>query len=289
MRFSKDSILKGILLSITGFGGFAVADACAKWLSAGYPIIQINAFFGGIAALCLLAVAGKLGGLGPTLKTRKWKFHLLRSVTNVAVSVLNFIAFSQLEMTSVYTMLFMMPIFATVLAMPMFGEKTAFKGWIAILAGFCGVLIALKPWEDVSLWIFLPLCSGILISLVFLLSRHMGEQETVLSLGLYPMLGNVILTGIPTLFLFVRPDLFDALILALGGVVTAIGIIGTSQAFRMAPASKVAPFHYTQMLWAIGFGFFIFGNSPDRWTMLGAAIIIVSGIYLITHEKAAEK
>ena len=136
---------KGIILAIMGFSSFALADANAKYLTTLYEpahVVGIVAIFS--SSICLM-LSPFLGGLKKTLRTKKLKFHLGRGILNVIVSLLIVLAFSKLTLAGTYSMVFMMPLIATLLAIPLFKEHVSKHGWIAIIGGFIGVLVVVQP------------------------------------------------------------------------------------------------------------------------------------------------
>ncbi len=278
---------KGIILVTIGFAAFSVSDACGKYLTQYYPLIEyiaINAFF---ALVILLVLSPKLGGLKKTLKTKKLRIHILRGLCNTIISVLVVGSFSKLSMAEAYTLLFVAPFITTLISIPVFKEQVNWHGWVAIIVGFIGVLVVLRPgFETINPWLFLPLLSTFFIAGMWLLSKYLDDQETLLSLAFYPACINMFILGSFSIPFFVMPNPVHIPIFTLSTSMVIIGIIGITTAFRIAKSSIVSPFHYTQMIWGILIGYIIFGDFPDIWTLLGASIIIGSGIYLIEKERS---
>lgn len=277
---------KGMVLALLGFTSYAMSDVCAKWIAQDLSIYQ-TILLNNISACCfLLLAAPKLGGL-KSLTTLKYKrLHLLRGVLNISISLLIMQAFVRLPIADVYTFIFAMPFYAAVLAIFLYGEHVSRNRWIAIAVGFGGVLIALQPgaagFNPDLLW---PLACGIVIALMFTVSKSM-QTESLLALGFWPLTFNVVLCGAIILWGGFEPVSIDVLLVCiLNGLFIAIGILAVSNAFRIAPASAVSPFLYTEMIWALLFGYFLFGDVPNGLMLAGAMVIIMSGLYLVETER----
>lgn len=277
---------KAIILAIAGFAAFSISDACTKWLTDYYSVFQIMGIKAAFVMGMMLALSPLLGGLKKTLKTRRKRTHIARGLVNTALGVAVTASFAHLPMAQAYTLFFIAPILTTLLAIPVFKEHMHKQGWIAIAAGFTGVLIILRPgFGETNPWLFAALVAALLIALLFLLAKALDERETLLSLPFFPVLSDLLLV-LP----FVWPVLFHLTpahipLFALSSIMLIIGFVTVSFAFRIANSAIVGPFHYTQILWAVLFGYFIFGDLPDRWTIIGGTLIIASGIYLIETER----
>ena len=277
---------KGIILAIIGFTSFAMADANAKYLTQTYEpalIVGMVAIF--TSSLCLVC-SPFLGGLRNTLKTKKLKFHLLRGIMNVVAALMVVFSFSKLTLAGTYTMLFVAPFVISILAIPIFKEHVSKHGWIAIITGFIGVLIVVRPGVgDFNPYLLVPLVCTFFIAGLFLSARPLDNKETLISLAFYPAFANVILIT-PIVLYFYGFDAFQDLPWFFFQALCVIsGLTFTALAFRTAKASIVSPFLYSEIIWAIGFDYFLFHEMPSKWTLLGAAIIIASGIYLIETER----
>jgi drug/metabolite transporter (DMT)-like permease len=281
---------KGILLALVGYSAFSVADACAKWLSDFYSIYQIVAFENLLAVVLLLACAPFLGGTRDLLSNRKnWKIHLFRAVLNFGVAVLLTYCYKKFPIANVYTMIFTKPFFAALLAMWFFSEMVSPARWIAIVVGFAGVLLAMQPGtHNFEPFLIIPFAGAGLIALLFV-SARMLENPTIFSVGVPPLLGAGLLSIPFTIMHFDMPMVEHLPVFVLIGVAACLGITCVSLAFRVAAAAVVAPFLYVEMIWALLFGWLIFDDRPDAWMLAGAAIIILSGIYLIESERRSRK
>lgn len=276
---------KGIFCAFIGFTAFSFADINAKWLTGHYSIFQVLFMDHAIASLALLALTPWFGGFKALLRTQKAKIHALRCLINIVLTMLLVYSFSILPLADIYTFIFAMPFFAALLGIVLYKEIPKKAEWIAIILGFIGVLLALQPgtsgFDPRLLWSVL---CGVLVALLFGLSRSL-QGENVISLGVWTLIGTVIVNGIITALNFTPIPPAHLGIFLMAGLFLAAGMIFTSLGFRMAPAAAVSPILYTEMIWALIFGLIIFGDIPGPWTMLGAAIIIGSGLYLIMAER----
>ena len=274
----------GIALMLAGIAAFAVMDATIKWLTADFPVTQVVALrsWFGLPILCLLAYFE--GGLR-ALKTRRPLVHVLRYALVLALSFSFFWALSQMKLVDAVAITFAVPILIAALSMPLLKEPVGWHRWAAIGAGFCGVLIILRPGMGVFQWAALvALGSAMIYSLLMITTRAFKSTESTAALMLYPQLG-ISLTGIVIAPLFwVTPGPVDLGLFALAGVFGSVGVICLTHAFRLAPVATVSPFEYSALIWATLLGFFLWRELPDTPTLVGAAIVIASGLYIIYRE-----
>lgn len=282
-------VFKGILLALAGYTAFAVADICAKWLMQHYSIAQVICLENILAVILLLAMAPLLGGHKGTFARRNLKVNLGRAGLNFCLALVLNYCYKAFPLADVYTMLFTKPFLVTLLALWFFHERASKQQWLAICAGFTGVVIAMRPGtEGFNPMLFMALISAFLIALLFFSTRFLDKPSTF-SIGFFPTLG-VAVCSLPLMLMdFTIPDPAHLFIFLLFGATAAIGMTAVSLAFRLAPASVVSPVLYVEMLWALIFGWIIFGDVPNEWMLAGAAIIILSGIYLVENERRAQK
>lgn len=276
---------KGIIFALIGFSAFTFSDAAVKWLLQSYSTSQIIATNAILMLLILSIISPKLGGFRKTFQTKKLKVHFFRSLTHTAISVIAVLSLTKLPIAQIYTLFFVAPFIATVVSIPLFKERVDSHGWIAILLGFTGVLAVFRPgFTDADPWLLLPLLGAIVIAAGFILARMLPKGETLLSLGIFPCLSNFIILVPLALPSMIMPALGDMPLFFLSSCSLIIGTTFLALAFRSAKASIIGPFHYVQIIWALLFGYFIFGDVPTLWSLLGATLIIGSGIYLIERE-----
>lgn len=276
--------LQGALFALLAFGIYATHDVVVKFLGADYHAIQII-FFAGLLSFPIVTMMlmndGTEGHLRPV---HPW-WTALRTISTVITGVTAFYAFSVLELAETYAILFATPLLITVLAIPLLGERVGLRRGIAVGVGLVGVLIVLRPdARGLSLGHLAGLAAAICSSLASIIVRKIGGEERSVVLLLYPMVANFAALGIALPFVY-KPMPIEHL--GLLGIIAAFGFVATLlviAAYRRAEAVVVAPMQYSQMIWAIFYGYLIFGETPDEWTLIGAAVIISSGIYIVLRE-----
>lgn len=287
MNNNHHSAVKGILLSVLGFSLLSFGDTTIKYLSSyysTYSLVFYNSLFG---LLVLLVLSPWMGGLRSTLRDSRLGLHLLRGVLVFLQLSLIVYAFTQLPLAKAYAMAFMAPIFSALLGIPLLKDRVSVRHVLAILLGFVGVLIILRPGliplEPASL---AALASALFFSLVNITARYMRDtRHTLLSWAFYP---HLVIIAILLLIFFDKlqgPRLQDLGYLAFMGAVSAFGAIAIARAFAHARTATAASFHYVQMVWGVVLGYLFFGDRIDLWTALGAAVIIASGLWLIRVER----
>lgn len=283
----EEGHLRGIALMLAAFALFPITDSLAKHLSATYPLPQ-TVFF--IAVFALVPVVGlALATGGPRqLATRRPGVQAARAVLGLGVGYGAFFAFSHMPIADAYAILFASPVIIAALSATVLRERIDLARWIAILAGFGGVLVMLRPSAAViDRGALGALGSALCYAVSALVVRRMGRGETAASFPFYSNLLAVAALA-PTLpYLFVPPTPGDFALLALAGMASGCALICLLNAFRLAPSPVVAPFQYTEILWGVVIGYAAFGDVPDGELLLGAAVVVASGLYLLRREAAA--
>jgi len=212
--------------------------------------------------------------------------HVLRGAFLFGSTICNFLALQTLQLAEATSIYFFGPMVITALAGPLLGEWAGWRRWLAILAGFVGVLVITRPGVGVfAIGHVYALCAMLSNCFYVIMTRRMSATETSESLPLYSALAPVVLLA-PTLpFTVSLPeDPWHWFILLSLGFWGALGHWFLIRAYRIATASALAPYPYLQMVWMIGFGWLIFDQLPDGWTIGGAAIIVASGLYIVHRE-----
>ncbi len=276
--------LQGALFALLAFGIYATHDVVVKFLGADYHAVQII-FFAGLLSFPLVTLMlmndGTEGHLRPV---HPW-WTALRTVSTVITGVTAFYAFSVLELAETYAILFATPLLITVLAIPLLGERVGVRRGVAVGVGLVGVLIVLRPDAGgLSLGHLAALAAAVCSSLASIIVRKIGAEERSVVLLLYPMVANFAVLGCALPFVY-KPMPIEHL--GMLGIIAAFGFVATLlviMAYRRAEAVVVAPMQYSQMIWAIFYGYLIFDETPDEWTLIGAGVIIASGIYIVLRE-----
>lgn len=291
---------KGMLYAFLGYTSFGFSDTCAKWASAHYSVFQINASNYLIASITLLLMAQMVGGFASVWDKQTLRLQLFRGVLNFSGSILVMYSLSIMPMASVYTMIFVMPFFSVMFAVPLYQEKMHMARMVVLGIGFVGIVVAFQPWVNgFDFKLIYPLVASAFIALMFTTARGLKPETTIFALGITPLVTGFCITvgailliqnvpavaGIVNISADIRvPEMMHLPILVINGMFVCGGILGVSQAFRIVSADLAAPFIYSEMIWAILFGFIVFGDVPDAMMLLGATIIIGGGFYLVRHE-----
>ena len=281
---TKDSIRAGIFFSIAAVFVFSVSNALIKWLVARYPVGEVVVFRSIFSLIPALVIVFSQGGWG-SLRTHRIKGHLLRSVVQFGSMCAVFMAFSMMPLADAVAITFASPLFLTILAIPMLGEKVGLHRAGAVLVGFAGVLIMVRPGPDLfGSGAPFALMNAALGAYLGILIRQMARSETSSSLVFY----NVAFGAIFSLFLipfgWVTPTWRDMGPLVALGLVSGLGQYLWVRGAQLAPASVAAPFGYMHMIWAMLFGFMLWGDLPDLPLIAGSVIVAASGLYILHRE-----
>ncbi|MBU3031813.1 DMT family transporter [Paracoccus marinaquae] len=276
--------IRGALLQLAAMGIYATHDVVIKTLGATYPAFQIL-FFASLLSFPLVSVMLMRDRTPGTL----WPVHpgwvVLRTACAVAAGMAGFYAFSTLPLAQVYAILFATPLIVTILSIPLLGERVGIHRWAAVIVGLSGVLIVLRPGgQTLALGHAAALIGALASALAAVIIRKLGSTERSVVLMIWPMLGNFVVTGGALSLGYEPMALTD---LALAGLIAALGLAGgflVIMAYRAGEAAIVAPMQYSQIIWATAYGWFLFGERLDGPTLLGASVIIASGIYIVWRE-----
>ena len=287
MSTDKNNV-KGALLALSAFGTFAVHDVVVKTLGGTYAPFQI-VFFSvlfGFPLTTLMMMRDRNGG---TLVPRHPWYTALRTVATVITGISAFYAFSTLPLAQTYAILFASPLIITVLSIPILGEVVKVRRWIAILVGLAGVLVVLRPGQtDLTLGHAAAVAAAFGGALASVIVRKIGREERSVVLLLYPMVSNFVVMAMILPFVYKPVPLIDMGALGLMAVLGFTASLLLIAAYRAGEAAVIAPMQYSQIIWAIIFGFLIFDEGIDGATGLGAAIVIASGIYIVLRESRSD-
>ncbi len=277
--------LRGILLMLSGGAFLTANDAVLKWLTAGYPVGQLMFVRGLFVFIPILVFVYFFGGF-QSLKVKNPKVHAFRGLLVIAGTFQFVTGLKYLPIADCIAIAFAGPLFVTALAPAMIGEKVGWRRWSAVLAGFAGVLIILRPGtEAMHAAALLPLGAAFTGSLRDLLTRAMASRETSNAMLATTTLA-VTLAGLATYpfteWAPVKTEDMGLMLLSgclLGGAHWLI-----IESFRFGEAALLSPFKYTNLIFAVALGYVIWGDLPDQWTWVGTAVVIVSGLYILHRE-----
>jgi drug/metabolite transporter (DMT)-like permease len=267
---------------------FTLLDGSAKWLVGSMPVIMVVWLRFVMHALIAGAVLFPLRGVA-LIQSRYLRWHALRAVMFVTMTGINFWALQYLQLTVTSSIFFTVPIIIAVISALFFGERLGWGRWVAILAGFCGVLVIVRPGSTQ----FHPAMLGALVnaliySMFMLMTRRLAAYETAEKIQYLPAVGAAVLLTPFAIASWEWPDTgLEWTVVCLLGVFGAAGHYLLALAHHYAPASVIAPFVYLQVVTMALFGYLVFGDVPAPAVWLGAAIVVASGLYLFYRERAS--
>ncbi|WP_367954377.1 DMT family transporter [Aquibium pacificus] len=282
---TRQNRLTGILLMLAGVACLSVNDALAKSLTATYSPVQILFIRNVIALPFAFAIAYGMGGAA-ALRSRRPLAHLARGVLWLGAAVLFFTSIMHLKLAEATALIFAAPFFITVMSALVLGDHVGWRRWSAVIVGFVGVLIVVRPggasFQPVSL---LPVATAFLYALLMLSARWLDPRDSVWTLLLYLTGAGALVAALATPFVWREIQSEHLWLFFAISLFGTVGMTMMTQAFRLAPAALIAPLDYTALVWATAFGWLIWSEVPDTATFLGAAVIIASGVVVILRER----
>jgi drug/metabolite transporter (DMT)-like permease len=278
------NIPMGIALMLLAILMYVGNDVMGKWLVSTYSVGQVL-LIRSVAGLVLLSPAWVREGWRTILLPADWRMNFLRGILTTVEVALFYWTVGQMPLADLVTIYMATPIFVTALAWMMLGESMDKPRLLAVLVGFGGVVLAMRP---TSASLSLPALGAILgcltFSMVMIITRHLRRTKGII-LVTWQALGALVFGIIAAPLGFVNPSPRDFVLLAMLGVVSTIAHIAVNRSLKIAPASVVMPYQYSQIVWAVLFGFLVFGDWPDDMTMIGSGIIIAAGLFIFFHEQ----
>lgn len=308
MNFLKDrqtSRMMGFAYMVVGIAVFTIQDMIIKGISGLYPVHEIVFVRSLLALPIIMAIAYFEHGLGG-LRSGRISEHAARGAVMFAAYTTYYLAIAALPVATTVAISFSAPLFITILAIPFLGERVGAMQWLALVAGFAGVLIVMGPWHAEVDWaILLPAASAFCYAVAQLLARHIGSTDSGSALAFYVTLIFVLLSGAaglilgsgafafsahPSLAFLLRPWTWpttpDFLLMLTCGAIAAIGVYCLSQGYRMAEAGKAAMIEYTALPWVAIWGFLFFNEIPGLNTLFGVSLVILAGLSVAFGERA---
>lgn len=277
--------LRGILLIVGAFVTFSMLDTTAKYLVQIYPTGQVVwARYAGHVVLAALILLPQ-HGLG-LLQTARPGLQVIRSLLLFGATCTNFAALQYLQLAETSAIFFSTPLMVAVLAVPLLGERIGPRRWAAICIGFLGVMVVVRPGLGLMHWaVSLSLLSALCGGLYQITTRKLAGVDRAVTTTFYSaLIGALAITPLVP-FLWQTPSLRDGLLMLSLGVFGGFGHWLLILAHRLAPAPILAPFNYIQLLPMVVFGYIVFGDFPDHWTLIGAGVVLSSGLYLLYRER----
>lgn len=270
---------------------FSVMDLSMKRLAETYPAMQVT-FIRGLASLPFILIATMWFGRWQDLKANRWVLHLLRGVLQVTTLYFFVYAVSRLSLANAYTIFMSAPLLITALSVPFFGERVGWHRWLAVVVGMIGVLVVVRPSSDgmelgemAILGALAAIASAATYALGALLIRVLQPTETSAATMFWALSLTAAFAGILSIAGWV-PVLWDHWHwIALIGLSGAIGQHFLTEAFRLAAPSVVAPLEYSALAWGMLFDWLLWMTVPSARMLIGAGIIVASGLYVIHRER----
>lgn len=281
MRYrSGDRYGSAVSFLLLGVAASLGLDLCAKWLLADYPLPQFVFLRSMIGLFFFLIAARWYGGIG-SLATRRWRWHLFRTCLAAAAMFGFFYGLSRMPLVNTLTIAFTAPAIVTALSAPFLGEKVGWRAWLAVVVGFVGVLVVLRPGAGM----FTPAALAVIVSAfayagLALTARSLALTESSLSLAVYVVPGPALISAAMLPGNVVMPTLTGWFLFSLAGFLSAVAWVGIVGGYRRAPPATLAPFEYTALVAAAIAGYLIWDEVPDAWVLAGGLLIVASGLFI---------
>jgi len=271
-----------LLIGVTGGLGL---DLCAKELLQTYSLQEFVLMRSIIGVIIFLSLAPRLFGGFRMLETRRWKWHVLRSALAAGAMFGFFYGLARMPLVNALTLGFTAPLMVTALSMPFLGEHVGWRRWMAVIVGFAGTLIMLRPGSgDFTFASVAILIAAFCYACQAITARYL-TTESMLSLSVYVMAGPMIIAiGTMSGDVWLTPDKKGWLLFIGAGICSVIAWVGFIRGYRGSSPALLAPFEYTALIGGALAGYLIWGEVPDRWVVAGGATIMASGLYVVYRE-----
>lgn len=281
----QTDLLRGVAYMLGAAALFSVMNALVKLLSADFSTPQII-WARNIGHLLFAAVL-----FTPRFGLRLYvssqpRIQIARSLLQLCSTTCYFTAIAFIPLTEAASISFTAPLIVTALSVPLLGEAVGWRRWAAVAVGFVGALIVIRPGSGLMHWaVLLCIVSALCYALYQILTRRAASFDRPETTVLYSAVVGTLVMSAVTPFNWSWPaDWASGTMLASLGAFGGLGHYFVAKAFRFGPAALISPFNYAQLLGAAGFGYLMFDHLPDRWTWLGAAVIVASGLYIAERE-----
>jgi drug/metabolite transporter (DMT)-like permease len=281
---ASDSTGTAITFLLIGVAGGLGLDLCAKELLADYSLEQFVFLRSVFGLLIFFAMMRRYGGI-QNLRTKKWPWHLLRTLLASGAMFGFFYGLARMPLVNALTIAFTAPLMVTALSVPFLREHVGWRRWTAVVFGFMGVLIILRPGAGM----FTPAAIGVIVAAfcyacLAITARKLAATENSFSLSVYVITGPLLFSSILLPGHWSAPTNIGWALFLLAGACSAVAWIGIIGGYRRASPAMLAPFEYTALIGGAIAGYYIWNEVPDRWVVTGAIVIIGSGLFVVYRE-----
>ncbi|MCX5513707.1 DMT family transporter [Kaistia algarum] len=277
--------MAGIGLMLLGIFIFSANDALGKWLVDTYSVGAVLLFRSLAAMIALVPFLHRDGGIAALRRAPRPGLQVFRIVLATTEVAMFYASVRYLPLADVMTFYLASPVFVAALSALVLKEKIDRGRWIAILVGFVGVIVVLKPSAASLSWpAVIAMTGSFLYSVLMIVTRQLrgSPDSTLLAFST----GAALIAGLILAPLdWVTPTLTDFGLLSMVGIAAMIAAFCVNRSLKLAPASVVVPYQYTMLLWAVVFGYIFFGDHPELHVLVGAAIVVASGLYILIQER----
>ena len=282
---SNRSVLLAALLMVAAVGCFTTLDSIMKYLSSEHPVLLL-VWVRYLLQVTFFAMLIPVAGVDQVVRVHDIKLQILRGLFLVGASVLVVLSLRYLSMAQTYAVSFSTPLIATAIAVPVLGERHGTLQWAAILTGFFGVAVALHPAADAAAAaLLLPLAMALSNAAYQVTTRLSGRHAGSLPLAFHAGLFGVMWTSLALPWVLEPLPPMSLIWLLAGGLCGSLAQLLQIHALRLAPTALVSPISYSQLIWAAGIGYFVFGEIPGWLTLAGGIIVAASGIVLVRSRR----
>jgi drug/metabolite transporter (DMT)-like permease len=284
-RTRANATLIGIGLAVLSVFTFTVNNALGKWIIATLPVLEFL-LIRAVASVILLSPFYWREGLAPFRAAPRKGLQLLRVALSAFEISSFYLSLSYLPLADTLTFWLAAPIYVTALSAIFLGEKVGWRRWTAVVVGFAGVILIMRPTSASLTWpALIGVVGGVVYASGMMITRHLrNTHDTVLLTG--QLIGVLIFGLVAAPFVWVPPTLNEGALIAGIAVLSTVAALYYIRALKLAPASIIAPYKNTMIIWGVLFGYVFFNEVPDLMTIAGATIIIGAGLYIFMREQA---
>ncbi|HYB08860.1 MAG TPA: DMT family transporter [Alphaproteobacteria bacterium] len=282
------NVRRGILWMLVTTIFFVSLDATAKYLTRSLPAIEI--VWGRYLFHTIYAVIWAGTRLPSVMSHARYGMQFLRGLFLVLTTAIYFVALRTMPLAAGTSIMFLSPILVTALSVPLLREQVGIRRWIGVAVGFAGAVIIVRPGVGViQTSALLAVLAAAINALYQITTRVLARTDRPMTTNTMSAFVGAIAATIGLPFVWVTPDLEGWALMAFAGLCGVIGHYCMIRSLAEAPAAAVAPFTYVGLIWSTGYGFLLWGDLPDFWTIVGALVIIASGLYIFYREQTKKR